>query len=212
MKRLVLGIIFVCLSQIIPLLFVPDLIIRYNNLVVVLANILMWLTQPPVSPNETKANRSRDKYSVLLILIISLLCVASSIIEWAYINKGDSSFSVFSVIGLLLLFGGILFRAVAIKTLGAHFTATVQIKEDHQLITKGPYSIVRHPSYLGAWLSITGCTIFLHSVVGTFLSIFGMFYAYYIRIRVEETALVDTFGEKYKAYQKTKARLIPYIW
>ncbi|WP_207632531.1 methyltransferase family protein [Foetidibacter luteolus] len=200
------------MSQIIPLLFAPALIVRYNNLVVIAANILIWLTQPPVLPGETKANQERDKYSVLLILGISLLCVSSSIIEWAYFNNGNPAFNGWSVLGLALLFGGIAFRAAAVQTLGRHFTATVQIKEDHQLITRGPYAIVRHPSYLGAWLALTGCGVFLHSVLGTLLAVFGMLYAYYIRISVEETALIDTFGEKYKAYQKTKARLIPYIW
>jgi len=211
-KRITLAIIFILLSQIIPLLFCVRLMISFNNLFVAAANIAIWLTQPPVSASETRENKSKDKNSVIIILIMSLLCVAVSIVEWAYFKDGDVKFNAVSVTGIILLVIGIIFRALSVQTLGKHFTATVQIKQDHQLITKGPYAVVRHPSYLGAWMAIIGCAVFLHSIAGTFIAFFGMFYAYYVRIAVEEEALLDTFGEKYKAYQKAKARLIPFLW
>lgn len=212
MKKITLAFAFIFLSQIIPLLFKVQLILHPNNLFVAAANIAIWLTQPPVSATETRENKNRDKNSVIIILVMSLLCVAFSIIEWAYFKEGSIQFNFLSVLGIVLLVAGIVFRALSVKTLGKHFTATVQIKEDHQLITSGPYSVVRHPSYLGAWIAIIGCAVFLHSIAGTLLAVFGMFYAYYVRISVEEDALVDTFGEKYKAYQKSKARLIPFLW
>lgn len=211
MKKLTLAVGFILICQILPLLGNADLIFHLKNIVILVANGAIWFTQPPVSGAETIANRNKDKYSVLLIIFISMVSIMVSVIDWGYFNNRYDHFWV-SVLGIILLFFGIAIRVWAIQTLGKHFTATVQIKENHQLITNGPYSIVRHPSYLGAWMAITGTALFLNSYIGVLVAFFGMMYAYYVRIAVEEKALTDSFGLLYKDYQRRVKKIIPLIW
>ena len=61
--------------------------------------------------------------------------------------------------GLCLTLLGGLFRAWAQNSLGSFFTFELTIKPDHRLITTGPYSLVRHPSYLGSLVTKTGLTM-----------------------------------------------------
>ena len=68
-----------------------------------------------------------------------------------------------SFIGAGMLLTGIVLRVWSINILGRHFTATVKVIDKHELIKIGPYKIVRHPSYLGALISITGCPLFLNN-------------------------------------------------
>ena len=211
MKKLILAVGFILICQILPLLGNPDLILDLKNIVILVANGAIWFTQPPVSGAETIANKNKDKYSVLLIIFISMISIMVSVIDWGYFNNRYDNFGV-SLLGITLLFLGITIRVWAIQTLGKHFTATVQIKENHQLITNGPYSIVRHPSYLGAWMAITGTALFLNSYIGVLVAFFGMMYAYYVRIAVEEKALTDSFGMLYKDYQRRVKKIIPLIW
>lgn len=176
-----------------------------------LAIFAMWATQPPISKKETLENKDKDKFSVLLIITMSLLSVAISVVDWGYFITPNNNL-LLSVIGVIIIIIGIAFRFWAIKTLGSHFTPTIQIKDDHALITSGPYSIVRHPSYLGAMCAIVGTAIFLNSLTGTIFSFACMFYAYYIRISTEEKVLVDLFGKRYHNYQERVKKLIPFIW
>src|SRR6478672_3238711 len=210
-KKLVLAISFITLSQLLPLSGKPDLILQYKNITIMLVVFAVWATQPPISKKETVENKNRDKFSVLLIIIMSMLGIAVSIIDWAYFRNAADNL-LLSIIGLFIIITGIIFRIWAIHTLGKQFTPTVQVKEDHQLITSGPYSVVRHPSYLGAMWAMVGISVFLNSIIGTIISFVCMFYAYYIRITTEEQALSELFGKEYSEYQKKVKKLIPFIW
>ncbi len=211
MKRIILAVSSILISQILPLLGNPQLILHKQNVVIMIANAAIWLTQPPVSGSETVQNKSRDKFSVLLILCFSLGSIIIAVIDWAYLKLTLTS-GYLSIIGLILIIFGILLRFWSIQVLGKFFTATVQIKEDHVLIIKGPYSIVRHPSYLGAWLTITGATVYFGSYIAFIVAVMGMGISYYIRINLEEKALIEMFGEQYKNYQQRVKGIIPFIW
>lgn len=58
--------------------------------------------------------------------------------------------------------------------LGRNWSATVTIKKDHELVSSGPYAIVRHPLYSGVLLAMLGTAIFFGEIRGSiaFLSTF----------------------------------------
>ena len=115
-------------------------------------------------------------------------------------------------VGMTLILAGVGIRIWAIRTLGAFFTATVQIKGEHRLVREGPYRLVRHPSYLGAFMATLGCAILLQSWVGLLLAAALMLLAYSIRIKVEEEALIQAFGGQYTAFQQEAKKMIPFLW
>ena len=195
-----------------PLAGNPALMLHYKIIFIVLGSIAMWFTQPAFTVAEAADKKESDKFSVILILAMSLLSVVVPVVDWAYFKTDQSTLSVFTFIGAAVIVLGIIFRAWSVKTLCRFFTPTVQIKQDHVLVTSGPYSVVRHPSYLGAYLSITGGAILLESIVGFITACIAMFTAYYVRISIEERELQNHFGEKYKYYKKTTKRIIPFIW
>jgi protein-S-isoprenylcysteine O-methyltransferase Ste14 len=211
MRRIILAVSSILISQILPLLGKPELIIHKRNIVIMIANAAIWLTQPPVSGAETMENKSKDKFSVLLILFFSLGSIIVAVVDWAYLHQ-NITLNYLLVTGLILIIFGIILRSWSIQILGKFFTPTIQIKEDHALIIKGPYSIVRHPSYLGAWATIVGASVFFGSYIGFIVAVAGMGISYYIRIDLEEKALVEVFGQQYENYQKSVKKIIPFIW
>jgi Putative protein-S-isoprenylcysteine methyltransferase len=60
------------------------------------------------------------------------------------------------VAGIVLLILGIIFRHYSIQVLGQFFTPRVVIQDQHTLVRHGPYRWLRHPSYTGAWVALTG--------------------------------------------------------
>ena len=111
-----------------------------------------------------------------------------------------------------LIWAGIAFRLWAIVTLGQFFRTSVFVHEDHRLITSGPYRVLRHPSYTGSLITVTGIGL----AVGNWLSLAIItgcaFLAYTLRMIVEEKALASHFGEEFTQHKRRTWAIIPFIW
>jgi protein-S-isoprenylcysteine O-methyltransferase Ste14 len=212
MRKIVLASVSNILMVILPLLGKPALILHYKILIIIAGSICMWLTQPAFTVKETSDQKSSDRFSVVLILCMSFVSVVAPVLDWAYFKTNHNDFDVFTLIGILMIISGITFRALAVRYLGKYFTPTVQIKDDHRLVTTGPYSIVRHPSYTGAFLAIIAGGVVLESLTGFIISCMAMIIAYYVRIGIEEKELTAKFGDEYRQFTKRTKMIIPYVW
>lgn len=114
------------------------------------------------------------------------------------------------LIGVPLMFGGIGLILLGRLTLGRqYFVSTgrgAHLFTEHQLVTTGPYAIVRHPMYLGILLVGLGGTLFYRTWTMVFISL--MYLGLRIRARREEEALEEGFGEGWKEYQRS----VPAWW
>ena len=104
------------------------------------------------------------------------------------------------------------FLIYSIISLGKQWSLSARIRNDHQLITSGPFRYVRHPVYFclfGMFISsgIIG-TAFIAFVISTVIFIYGTI----LRIREEEKLLIEVFGEKYESYRKKVRAFIPFIY
>ena len=113
--------------------------------------------------------------------------------------------------GLALTVAGLGLSLWARFYLGRNWSALVEMKQDHQLMRGGPYSIVRHPIYSGFMLATLGTAIAYGEVHGliSFVLILG---AWGYKSRLEEAALIQQFGAEYDRYRQDVKGLIPFIW
>ena len=77
---------------------------------------------------------------------------------------------------------------------------------------RGPYRLLRHPSYTGLLCTCLGIGLALGNWVALLLAIVPTTIAIVYRIRVEERALLAGIGEPYRQFCATRARLIPHVW
>jgi len=114
-------------------------------------------------------------------------------------------------LGIFLMFLGVLVRQWAIAVLGRFFSLTVRVAEDHRVVVKGPYRLVRHPSYTGVLITFIGLALAVQSwgALLVLLGVFSLSFGY--RMRVEEKALLSELGEDYANYMKRTKRIIPYL-
>ena len=103
---------------------------------------------------------------------------------------------------------GLLLAIWSRRHLGRYWSGEISIKVDHQLIRTGPYRLLRHPIYTGLLTMYAGAAL----VTGEWLAILGLamaVFAYWRKIRLEETNLDVAFGPEYKAYRQDTWALIP---
>lgn len=112
---------------------------------------------------------------------------------------------------LTLLSGGILLRWWAVLVLGRFFTVDVAIHEGHQVVTRGPYALVRHPSYTGALLVFVAIGLTYGSWPALGALVVPIVAALVLRIRVEERALESALGDAWRSYAAQTARLL-FAW
>jgi protein-S-isoprenylcysteine O-methyltransferase Ste14 len=151
---------------------------------------------------EDRSSRRLISLSMLLSLAIAFLFAASGI---ASLPSGAF------YLGIGLMIAGILLRQWSIAVLGRYFSRTVGVQEGQVVVDRGPYRLVRHPSYTGTLLIMVGLGFVLQSwgAVLVLIAFFGVTFGY--RIHVEEDVLTSKLGDEYVAYAKRTKRLIPYV-
>ena len=95
--------------------------------------------------------------------------------------------------------------------LGRQYSAEVTLQKDHQLITAGPYRLIRHPRYLGILLISLGLSLVFHTWIGFVFTIFALILVL-TRIHDEEQLLKSHFGKEWEDYCGQSWRLIPLIF
>jgi protein-S-isoprenylcysteine O-methyltransferase len=116
------------------------------------------------------------------------------------------------VAGVVLYVLGLGLRWYSIIYLGRFFTVNVAIAADHQLIDRGPYRTVRHPSYTGALLAFLGLGLTLANWASLAVATIPVFLAFARRMKVEEAALLQGLGPQYRLYMDRTKRLIPGVY
>ncbi len=95
------------------------------------------------------------------------------------------------------------------RSLGPNVTETVLLKENHNLVTHGPYRRVRHPLYATALLFLVGASLLAaNAFIGGMTAVAAAGVVFYIIPR-EEAALLERFGGAYRAYRQRTGRLLP---
>jgi protein-S-isoprenylcysteine O-methyltransferase len=168
--------------------------------------------QPDYNLIKDKSN-TKDKGTEAQIIWSVYISQLLAVLEASYLRFPDSvKWNMVTTVSLIIMILGLMLRTWSIYTLGNYFTMHLAIQKEHKIIRKGPYKYLRHPSYIGAFLTYWGTTIFLHSWFSLIVAAIILSIAWLRRMHYEEKLLIEKFGEEYKSYCKTAKRAIPGLW
>jgi len=111
----------------------------------------------------------------------------------------------------LIVLLGLIVMIWSRKALGANWSANVTFKENHELITSGPYKHVRHPIYSGIILIVFGAFVY-SATLFMFLVFILFFIGAYYKARKEEKLLIIHFPDTYLEYKKHTKSIIPFVF
>jgi protein-S-isoprenylcysteine O-methyltransferase Ste14 len=120
--------------------------------------------------------------------------------------------TVVEIVGAVLYVIGFLLMAGALITLGRHYQLGGSApRSEDQLVTDGPYRLVRHPMYTAALSISLGLAGLIQS--WAFLGVFCIYLVLILRlISLEEAGLRKAYGEQYAAYQHTARKIVPFVY
>jgi protein-S-isoprenylcysteine O-methyltransferase Ste14 len=162
-----------------------------------------------VRRGATRADlRAETLFRAMFFSGILLLPLGRAATPAAAIGGGGWVFAL----GVLIAWLGLLLRWWSFVSLGRYFTVVLKTSEDQPVVDRGPYRVLRHPSYTGLLVAVAGGGL----MVGNWISVAGavgvVLAALIYRLRIEERALDAALGDRYREFAASRARLIPYVW
>ena len=96
--------------------------------------------------------------------------------------------------------------------LGTNWSITLEVREEHRLITQGVYRWVRHPMYSALFLYAVGQALVIPNWVAGPVNLIAFSVLFALRVRAEERMMFEGFGDEYAAYSARTKRLVPGVW
>jgi len=139
---------------------------------------------------------------------VPLIWVASPAFSFAEYPLGTGPF----IGGVMCLVIGLWLFYRSHADLGTNWSITLEVREQHRLITRGVYRRIRHPMYLALVLYSVGQALVIPNWVAgpANLIVFAILLA--LRVRAEERMMGEAFGDEYAVYSARTKRLVPGVW
>lgn len=155
---------------------------------------------------------SQEKYLLLFLLfgmfLVPLIYSASSWLDFA-----NYSLPVWAGwVGVILIILALIIFWRAHVDLKTNWSPSLEIREKHELITRGIYGYIRHPMYASQWLWVIAQPLLLQNWIAGWLDLFVFILFYTLRVRAEEKLMIDTFGEQYRDYMKKVGGVFPKLF
>jgi protein-S-isoprenylcysteine O-methyltransferase Ste14 len=177
-----------------------------------MALVLVWL----VSALRTKRTIQRQSsasqllYTAILVVGVYLIFAKGTGISWLDRQLVLVGIPI-TLVGLVTVLMGVVFSIWARVMLGGNWSNSVTVKEDHTLVRRGPYRIVRHPIYSGILLGMIGSAL-QRGEIRSFVGIVICGLSFWLKTRAEEQFMVQRFGEEYLQYCHQVKALAPFIF
>ncbi len=174
---------------------------------------LIFLVYWIISAQKLKSVKQREPRGERLIQIVFMAAAYILMFNdqmsrgWLGIRFVEASPAI-GRLGVALTVAGIAFAIWARWHLGENWSATVTLKEGHELINTGPYRRIRHPIYTGMLLAFVGTALALGEY-RALIAVGIVLVAFYAKAKKEERFLAQEFGEKFREHSRRTGMFLP---
>jgi len=154
----------------------------------------------------------RDRFG-LAAAIIGLAIIPGIYVFTGFPLSADYLLSPLSVvIGAALYVAAMWIFRRTHKELGKNWSISLEIREKHELISAGPYALIRHPMYTSFLLMALGQAFLLANWFVGLAGLVGFAILFFLRVDKEEQMMLEFFGPQYRDYMNRTKRIIPYLY
>jgi protein-S-isoprenylcysteine O-methyltransferase Ste14 len=164
---------------------------------------LYWLIAAATATRGSRSMRTRPPGLIIIVLAVVLVRVF----------RNNNSLAVTSPViegvGAFLFVAGLAVAVWARIHLGRNWGMPMTTKEEPELVTSGPYRLVRHPIYSGILLALIGTSLATDLYWLVIAAVMGAYFLY--SARVEERLMAAAFPAAYPHYRARTKMLIPFV-
>jgi protein-S-isoprenylcysteine O-methyltransferase Ste14 len=180
-----------------------------------IAIVAQMVIRAPISSKQRKEPKSNRQVTTQEQVLLILLFVADLLIPIIYAATSWLDFANYTLptwagwLGVVILTGSIFIFWRAHADLGLNWSPTLEIREKHELITRGIYGVIRHPMYASQWLWVIAQPLLLQNWVAGWLNLLVFVLFYFLRVKTEEQLMLEQFGDQYRSYMQRVGAVFP---
>ena len=181
------------------------------------AIVIEMVIRAPINKKRKQEKMSEQNVSTQEKVILFLLLIGMFILPLIYSASTWLDFANYSLpawagwLGVALIAGALFVFWRAHADLGLNWSPSLEIREKHELITKGIYGVIRHPMYASQWLWVIAQPLLLQNWIAGLVNFLIFIPFYMLRVQAEEKMMIDTFGDEYREYMKRTGGVLPKI-
>jgi protein-S-isoprenylcysteine O-methyltransferase Ste14 len=164
------------------------------------------------TPVAVRADRTRER------ILLTISFCGMFVVPLIYVLTDQPLFATYrfrpelAVLGALVFAGALVLFDRIHRELGRSWSVTLEIRDQHALVTHGLYRHLRHPMYSAFWLWALAQLLLLPNWIAGSAGLVGFGILFFGRVGREEQMMLEKFGEEYRAYMARTKRIIPGIY
>ena len=181
----------------------------------ILALVVEMVIRAPLNKKRKQEKMSERRVTNQEMTILGLLSLGGFFIPVIYAVTDWLDFANYELpdwagwLGVVLLAGALYIFWRAHADLGLNWSPTLEIREKHELITRGIYGVIRHPMYASQWLFAIAQPLLLQNWIAGFLNLLLFIPFYVFRVKAEEQLMIEQFGDQYRSYMQKVGGVLP---
>lgn len=144
-----------------------------------------------------------------IVSMLSLVALVLAVFQIGTLEYTEE-FNSIRYIGLVVYLVFSWIQVWSFKTLGDNYSQDIMVKKKHELVTKGPFKVIRHPQYFCQILLDLGAAAATLSYIVGGLALIEI-PIYIMRAAMEDKLLAKHFADEFIAYKKKSGFMIPFI-
>lgn len=172
-----------------------------------LASLAMARARSEKAPAVAEKKSAASRLGVF-VQMIGFAAVGFGPIVASLDPHGALAISEAGVVAVLMAFTILLFFSAS-RAMGKNWSIVARTREDHQLVTWGPFAAIRHPIYTGLFAFMLAMAVAFGHWRGLILGVPLYWIGTWMRVSIEERMLRGQFGAAYDAYAARVKRFVP---
>ena len=180
-----------------------------------LAIVAEMVTRAPIRRKQRKEPKSSRQVTSQEKTLLGFLFLAMFFIPLVYALTDWLDFADYTLptwagwLGVVIIATALIVFWRAHADLGLNWSPSLEIREKHELITRGIYGLIRHPMYASQWLWVIAQPLLLQNWVAGWLDLLVFIPFYILRVKAEEQLMLEQFGEQYRSYMQKVGAVFP---
>lgn len=184
--------------------------------------IIYWLAivaemavRAPISRKQRAEPKASRQVTTQEKTLLGLLFLAMFFIPLFYALTDWLDFANYTLpawagwLGVVILAAALVVFWRAHADLGLNWSPSLEIREKHELITRGIYGVIRHPMYASQWLWVIAQPLLLQNWLAGWLNLLIFIPFYLLRVKAEEQLMLEQFGGEYRSYMEKVGAVFP---